>query len=669
MGSIGGRLILATTLLLLGCGSSNDTETDDVPSGVDLAALDKNANPCVDFYRFACGGWQAAHPLSDGSARDRRLWEADKATGTATYEMLRAELNGVRTSEDPYAEQTAQYYTSCLQADSVPRSALTDELRRVYATNSISELMGVVARFRRWSSIGFMLFAVGADPEDSSRNVLWAVPRGWEMPERGDYLDDARQERRLLYLLHIRKMSSLFLPDDAPIDPAAVLRIETALVSASLPPEDTLDPRSRHHRMTFEEVEKLAPAVTFRQLLPGQNLPTGPVEVTEPEYVTALGTLFATATLQDLQHYVAWQFLQDEAPYLDSVVRSADFAFWGPGYSGRTQEPSAAQTCYQATMTEFGWALARPYVAAHFASQTIERVRDEVSAIRTALRARIEREDWLDPATRNEALAKLDAIIALVGYPDEWPQFPDVFIDPNSYLSNHWHLAEWYALNEVGQLQKLRVRGEWGSSPLVVNAYYQPTQNSIQLDAAILQPPVFLADAPRANRLGTLGIVIGHELTHGFDSIGRYYDASGNLRDIWSETTSATFAERSACLVDQYSRFQVLPGVTIDGELTLSENTADLGGVRVAYDALLPHEREVPKWHGFDAKQQFFLSFAQLYCENARPEAIEQQLATDRHSPNVARVNAVLSNLPEFAGAFSCQRGTPMVSPSPCEVW
>lgn len=665
MGSIGGRLILTTTLLLLGCGSSSE---DDVWSGVDAAAMDEQADPCQDFYRFACGGWQDAHPLSDGASRELRWWQAERAMVPAISEILKSDLNNMPAKDDPYGYQTAAYYRSCMENDSKTRDALSSELQRVYATTSVSELMSVVARFRRRSSISFLLFAVGADPEDSSRNVVWVQPRGWEMPERGDYLDAARQARRLAYLAHIRQLSSFF-PSVA-IDPDAALRVETALVSASLDPEDALDPRSLHHRMSIEDLETLAPGVPFRELLAGQGLdPTVPFEVSQPEYVAALGTLFASASLKDLQHYLAWQFLQDETPYLDLSIRSADYSFWGPEFSGRTQEPSLSSTCYQATTRTFGWALARPYIARHSFSSTISSVRGEVAEIRAALRARIENEDWLDPATRTEALTKLDAMIALIGYPDPWPAFPEFNLDPFSYLSNHWQITERYSNEEAKRLHQPRDRGEWDGSPLVVNAYYQPASNSIRLDAGILQAPMFQAGASRANRLGALGDIIGHELTHGFDSIGRYYDANGNLRDIWSEATSATFAERSSCLVDQYSRFEVLPGLTINGELTLSENTADLGGVRVAYDALLTHEREVPTWQGYDARQQFFLSFAQLYCENARPEAVRQQIATDRHSPNVARVNAVLSNLPEFAAAFSCQRGTPMVNPSPCEVW
>ncbi|MFS8065975.1 MAG: M13 family metallopeptidase [Byssovorax sp.] len=656
-------IISLLALLAVGCGG------DDGPSGIDVTALDQSADPCVDFYQFACGGWTASHPISEDGSLTAKFFEPDYAAFPRLRAIIVADSAGAREADDPHAALIGDYYTSCRagQHDSSSRAVLLALLAELDAVTTLDELARRVAAQRDVGSGSFFQFYVSVDPGDATRYTATLFQGGTELADRAYYLDADHADVLVDYKAHITSMSALL--GGTPIDAEAVVRVETALAQAALPGDELRDPEKLYHPMKAEEAAALAPTFPW-QIFWSEAGFAGleRVNVAQPGYLTALEVLFKTAPLEDLKSYMRWQLLQDQSSALDQPFLDEDFQFWS-SFTGQTAQQDRAFTCLNKTLHALGEAITLPYVARHFDEASSKSTRAMFERERGAFARRLEKATWLDPLTKSEALAKLDAVVAKVGHPDKGPDLTGLVIDKGSFIGNEIRLRQLSHARSRAQLAQPVDRTVWFLSPLSVNASYGPTANAVTLPAALLAVPFLQASRTNAANFGALGAVIGHEITHGFDDRGRHYDGNGTLRDWWTPGQEASFEERSQCLVDQFDAFEPLPGEHVDGELTLGENIADLGGLNIAFAALFDENEDEVGGDGFDAKQVFFLSYAQTWCENVRPDLRSYWLLTDPHAPGNLRVNGPLSNLPEFREAFSCSESDPMVRAETCEVW
>jgi putative endopeptidase len=653
-------------LLAMGCGQ----DVEQGPSGIEIEALDQSADPCVDFYQFACGGWIQSHSINAQASYVAKFYDPYYKALPQLQKIVEDAAAGVRAADDPHAALIGGYYASCLAApgDTSHRDTLRALLTKIDAVTTLDDLARQVAAQRDVGSGSFFHFYVSADPGDATSYVAVLDQGGFELADRSYYLDADQQVVLSRYQTHIQAMSALI--GGTPIDAPAAIRVETAIARATLPREEWRDPESLYHPMPAAEAAALAPTFPWQVFWDEAGFTTlQNINVTVPDYLTALDDLFKNTPIDDLKSYLRWQLLQDYASNLDQAFLDEDFHFWST-FTGQTKAAPRWFTCFNTTLNALGEAIARPYVARHFDEKASESTKAMFDRARTAFAKRLRSAAWLDAPTRAEALAKLDEIVAKIGYPAASPDFTGLVLQPDSFIDNHLNLRRFWQARNRARLGQAVDRAEWYASPMTVNAFYAATSNDLTLPAALLTSPFFDASRIDAANFGALGAVIGHEMTHGFDDQGRHFDGHGTLRDWWTPTVEARFVERSQCIVDQFDAYEPLPGEHVNGALTLGENIADLGGVNIAYAALFDgREEEEGGGDGFEAAQIFFLSYAQTWCENMRPDLRSQRLLTDPHAPGRFRVNGVLSNLPEFREAFSCPADGPMARDEACEVW
>lgn len=658
------RSIWFACALMVSCSSSDDELPPPLPP-IDVTFMNQKADPCSDFYEFACGTWIREHPVDPGFLWSR-FFEGDNRNAIFFRKLLEDSEDS-----DPDIQKAQWYRISCMEvrrgadADLAPVQALLDE---VDAVTGPAELATTVADLHLAGIDALFYVRTGVDATDPSQPLLELWGSGWSLSTREDY--GGSTDVTTGYRAHVANLVPLM---DVPLlDAAAVVDFEGSLAHAERPRLVLRDPLATWNPTDFSTFATSAPGFDFNTYFDHAGFgPISRLNVVDPDYFVALSTLITAAPLETLRHYLKWRVVEATADFANRAAIDEEDRFHETELFGRTQA-SDDWSCLSATRRVFPFALARKFIDRFVPQETRPSAIKLVEAVRDAFRKDLANVTWLDEQTRASAIDKLDNVVAQVAYPDDWPNYGSLKVTSSaSYLENRFAFYRRSAAARADALTTPFNRDAWLLSPATTNAIYTPFLNTITIPVAVLQEPFFSLAWPEGLNLAALGSVIGHELTHGFDDRGRHYDGSGALRDWWTDPVDAEFRSRASCLVDQYAAYEPIPGIHIDGELTLGENIADLGGLKLAHSVYGNAKSPLPPTAGFTAEQEFFLAFAQLWCATQSDELVEANVATDPHSPSKYRVNGVVRNIPAFADAFSCQSGAPL-APAPadrCEVW
>jgi putative endopeptidase len=645
--------------------------------GIDVSALDRGANPCDDFYQYACGSWMKKNPIPPDQAEWGRFSELMERNRAILRGILEKAAAG-GSKRDAVTQKIGDFYASCMDAKGIDAKGIAPiktELDRIAALPDKAALAGEIVRLHEKGVNVLFAFSSGQDFKDSTQVIAQADQGGLGLPDRDYYFrTDAKSvELRKQYVAHVAKVFELLgdSPAAASAKAATVMEIETGLAQGSLDVVSRRDPARVYHKMTAGELEALSPAFGWPRYLAGVGAPVASLNVAVPEFFKQMQTLIEARPLGEWKTYLAWHAVHAAEPFLPDAFVNARFDFYGRALTGAKELMPRWKRCVAYTDADLGEALGRKYVELTFGAQGKERTLKMVEALEKALGQDVEQLDWMTPATKQKALEKLHAITNKIGYPDKWRDYSSVAIVRGDALGNDERATVFEFRRQLAKIGKPVDRTEWQMTPPTVNAYYDPQMNNINFPAGILQPPFYDNKADDAVNYGGIGAVIGHELTHGFDDEGRQFDAKGNLEDWWTPQDSSEFDKRAACFEKEYSGFTAVDDVKLNGKLTLGENTADNGGLRIAHMALMAMlaGKSVPEIDGFTADQRFFLGWGQIWCVNETPELLRLLAATNPHSPGRERVNGVVRNMPEFEKAFACHAGQPMVSQAACRVW
>ena len=644
---------------------------------LDLSAIDRSATPCEDFYRYACGGWIAKHPIPDDEARWSVYEKLQDENLRFLWGLLRAAAEP-RPDRSAHERLAGDYFAACMaDAGSGDASALAAPLAAIDGLASTRAIAPLVAELHRLGAAQTLLRIASEQDAGNATQVIAVVDAaGLGLPDRDHYLTTDARSRRLRadYEAHVARTLALAgdAPDAARAKAARVLAGETALAGAALTREPRRDPRSIYHRGRLADLQRAAPRFDWTAYFAASGIaPASPVNLAEPRFLRAVNTLLASRPLADWQAYLRWHLLNAQSPYLGRAHADAHFDFYEHTLQGVPAQPPRWKRCVRWTDRDLGEALGRLFVEKTFAPETKAAVEQMTRRIEAAMAERIDALPWMSAATKKEARRKLGTMVEKIGYPERWRDYAALAIVRDDFLGNVQRSLGFERARQLAKIGKPVDRGEWGMTPPTVNAYYDPFMNDINFPAGILQPPLFDPRMDAAPNYGNTGATIGHELTHGFDDEGRQFDADGNLKDWWTPRDAAAFKQRAQCIVDQYGQHTVVDDIKLNSRLTLGEDVADLGGTILAYEAwraATANQRLAPV-DGYTPDQRFFIGMAQWACGSQRPERRRLDALINVHSPPELRVNGVLANMPEFAAAFACKPGQPMARRKVCRVW
>jgi len=689
-------LVLGTFLTFNACTKTQTTQNpveqdkdlSHLPKTIDARILDTSVSPCDDFYQYACGNWIKNTEIPPGRPRWARSFDLLEQQNSA---VLKSVFDNYAAGKDdpstPFSKKVGDYYTACLDTAAVETAGekfLGPQLAKVDKILSKQELIGGLSA---WHAKGVsFLFRLNSnqDQSDATRMMAEVDRDGLGMPDRKYYFNPQGEALRKSYVTHIAR--SLLLAKvytevpSAEAAAAKILALETGLAEKMLTIEERRDPRKVYHPIAVGGLKTLAPDLNWDAYFENSGFPTlNELNVTEPKYFQALNAFIGETTIDELRLYMKWQVVRAYSPYLGQALYNEQFEFYGKALQGLTVPLEREKLCSENTQEVLSEAVGEAFVKLVFNEESRTRARAMIEHLVKAVDENFAKVNWMDAPTRVMAQTKLAKIVNKIGYPDKFRNYDGLEVTRTSYVENIVNYSSFERRRDLAKIGKKTDRTEWGMPPQQVNAYYSPNLNEIVFPAAILQPPFFHLDSPLASNFGGIMMVIGHEVTHGFDDSGRQFDELGNLRDWWTKPVADTFNERKKCLEDQYSQYKVPLApetkeedkVSLNGKETLGENIADLGGLKLSWAAFQQAKggKAGPVIADLSDDKQFFIAFAQGWCQKATPEFEKYHAATNVHANPKYRVNGVVVNVPAFQQTFGCPTGAPMAPKNRCEVW
>jgi len=675
------RFCFSTMLLLAFSLCSASPAGSSAENGFDLRNLDKSVAACTDFYQYADGGWMAKHPIPAAYPN----WGTFNQLQERNRDILHQILEDAKDAKAPQGsndQKIGDFYGSCMDEKGIEDAGMTPlqpEIERIEKIDSLKDLESEVAGLQGHGVRA--LFDVGStqDFKNSSQVIGDLDQGGLGLPDRDYYTreDEKSKQVRAEYAKHVARMFELMGDDttQSAAEAKTVMGIETQLAKASLTRVQRRDPQAIYHPMSPAAIKTLAPDFSWDDYFATNALlGKGDLNVDAPDFFKAMGELLKSVPISDWKTYLRWHLINAAAPALSSKFVDEDFHFKGAVLTGTTQNLERWKRCVRSTDRGLGEALGEAYVKKAFPPEAKAHALEMVHNLESALREDISTLSWMGPETRKQALIKLAAIRNKIGYPDKWRDYSALKIDRGPYVENLFRADRFEFNRDLAKIGKPVDRSEWGMTPPTVNAYYNAQLNEIVFPAGILQPPFFNPKADDAINYGGIGMVIGHELSHGFDDEGRQFDAQGNLKDWWSPADAKDFDSRAACVINQFDGYYVEKDLHENGKLVVGESIGDLGGLAIAYRAFEKSLEGNPRpadIDGFTPEQRFFLGYAQIWASNLRPEYARLMANTNEHPIPRFRVNGPLSNMPAFAQAFHCKPGDAMMRPASeqCRIW
>ncbi len=678
------RLVLAFLILIPAFSFSQTASTAKPGPGFSIDNIDKNIDPCVDFYQYSCGNWIKNSEIPPDQSQWVSFTELHERNMEIEHGILeKAAAGGAK--RNAIDQKIGDLYGSCMDekaVDSKGIMALKPELDRINAVQDKKALIDEIAHLRMIGAASLFSFYSNSDMHNADQVIAYIDQGGLTLPDRDYYLKDTGKNKDVRQAFS-EYVSTIFTEAGKDSNGGTagtqaadtVLRIETELAKAQMDRTARRDPKNRDHKMSREEALALGPNFYLDRYFQQVNAPAfKELNVTNPDFFKEINSVLDSESLDSLKTYVRWHLLRSSAPWLSKPYVDADFKFQQT-LTGQKEMPARWKRCVNLVDRQLGEALGQRYVEAAFPPESKARMLKMVDALEKSLDSDIQNLSWMSADTKKQAKVKLDAIRNKIGYPSVWRDYSAVVIKPGDLLGNVHRASEFEAKRQINKIDKPLDRKEWGMTPPTVNAYYSPSFNEIVFPAGILQPPFFDPKLDDAVNFGGIGLVIGHELTHGFDDQGRKFDPLGNYHDWWTKQDGEEFDKRVSCVANEYSNFVAVDDLKLNGRLTLGENTADNGGARIALAALEQMiaadktGKEAQKIDGYTPEQRFFLGFGRVWCEKSRPEVVRMRVVIDPHSPGKYRVDGTVQNMPEFQKAWGCKAGQPMVAENACRVW
>ena len=641
---------------------------------IDTKNMDLSVKPGDNFYEYANGNWIKTHPIPDEYGRYGAFEVLDEKNKKDVKQVIDDIVSKNNASPGSLEQKIRDFYLSGMDTTTIEANGLNDlqaEFEAIDKIESYPTLQQDVAHLHAIGIFPLFTFFVDADPDNSKMKIVHFYQAGLGLPDRDYYLNDDNRSKeiRTAYIQHLQAMFELMGESKENAEAAAkvVMNIETQLAEVSNTRLENRDPIITFHKMDLSKLQKKVPVFKWTSYFEQIGLPIDvDFNVSQPRFFEGIQKIVTHTPLPEWKTYIKWNVINSTAPYLNKKFVDTDFNFYGAVLSGKKAQEERWKQVQKATNNALGEAVGQLYVAQFFPPDAKERMVTLVGYLKNVMGSRINNLDWMQPETKTEALKKLKAMRVKVGYPDKWIDYSSLNIDRSSYVLNVLRANHFETQRQASKVGKPVEPYEWEMTPQTVNAYHHPLNNEIVFPAAILQPPFFYLDGDDAVNYGAIGMVIGHEMTHAFDDKGRNYDANGDLRDWWTESDAKRFKEKSQVLVDQFNAYTVLDTLHVDGELTLGENIADLGGMSISFEALQHSFNEngrPEKIEGFTPEQRFFLAQAQLWRQNIRKEELMRRIKEDVHSPGQFRVNGPVSNMEEFYTAFHVQPGDSLYRP------